>query len=354
MPFFSIIVPIYKVEKYLDECVQSVLSQTFSYYECILVDDGSPDNCPALCDEYEKKHEKIKIIHKENGGLSDARNTGILKAGGEYIVLLDSDDKFADKNVLQNLFDVVQKYKTNVVVNVNFFTFTDDEKKELFNRYDKNIAIASPKCIVDGFNNALMYMAGWLFVLNREHLIKNDLFFKKGLLHEDEHWIPRVLFTTQQISVNHSPFYAYRTGRDGSITEKLSPQRLFDMLSIADDLFEWSKDEKTYAKDGCRIMRDRALVFCEAVFMRSDEIKRQDKIAYRSICKNLSQKIKKFSKTYYPLKKNLKVVAFFGVDNARLLLKLYAKIKCLKKYMKISFIKKIFSFVRKVLEKIKR
>ena len=326
MPKFSIIVPIYKVEKYLDECVQSVLSQKFSDYECVLVDDGSPDNCPAMCDEYAKKYEKIKVIHQKNGGLSDARNAGILQAVGEYIVLLDSDDKFADKNVLQNLFDVIQKYKTDVVVNVNLLTFTDDGEKELFDGYDKSIAIASPNCIVTGFNKALMYMAGCFFVLNREYLIKNDLFFKKGILHEDEHWMPRVLFTTQQISVNHSPFYAYRTGRDGSITEKLSPQRLFDMLSIADDLFEWSKDEKTYAKDGCRIMKDRALTFCEAVFTRSDEIKRQDKNAYRSICKELSQKIKKFSK-FYSMRKYLKIAAFFGVDNAKLLLKLHAKIK---------------------------
>ena len=85
MPFFSIIVPIYKVEKYLDACIQSVLSQTFSDYECILVDDGSPDNCPAMCDEYVKKYEKIKVIHKENGGLSDARNA-VVKDVPPYVI----------------------------------------------------------------------------------------------------------------------------------------------------------------------------------------------------------------------------------------------------------------------------
>jgi glycosyltransferase involved in cell wall biosynthesis len=333
MPFFSIIVPIYKVEKYLDECVQSVLSQSFGDYECVLVDDGSPDNCPAMCDEYAKKHEKIRVIHKENGGLSDARNAGILQASGEYIVFLDSDDKFADDNALQNLFDVIQKYKTDVVVNVNFLTFTDEGEKEFLNRYDKDIAIASPNCIADGFNNARMYMAGWLYVLNREHLIKNNLFFKKGLLHEDEHWWPRVLFTTQQISVNHSPFYAYRIMRKGSIMVNLTSKRLFDMLSIADDLFEWSKDEKTYTKDGCYIMKYRALCLCEDVFTLSDEIKWMDKTAYRSICKKLSQTIRTFSKTY-SMRKLLVITAFLGVGNAKLLLKLYTKIRGLTKCRK--------------------
>jgi glycosyltransferase involved in cell wall biosynthesis len=102
MPFFSIIVPIYKVEKYLDECVQSVLSQSFGDYECVLVDDGSPDNCPVMCDEYEAKYEKIKVIHKENGGLSDARNAGILQASGEYIVLLEKPFVFFDNSYGKN------------------------------------------------------------------------------------------------------------------------------------------------------------------------------------------------------------------------------------------------------------
>ena len=243
MSKFSIIVPIYKVEKYLDECVQSVLSQSFGDYECVLVDDGSPDNCPAMCDEYKRKYEKVKVIHKENGGLSDARNAGILQASGEYIVLLDSDDKFADKNVLQNLFDVIQEYKTDVVVNVNNFTFTDDGKKELLDRYDKDITIVSSNYIITSFNKALMYMAGCFFVLNREHLIKNDLFFKKGILHEDEHWMPRVICAASRVAVNHNLFYAYRTGRPDSIMSNVSPKRLFDIITIIEDIINWLKAE---------------------------------------------------------------------------------------------------------------
>ena len=92
MPTISIIVPVYKVETYLHHCVDSILLQTFTDFEVILVDDGSPDNCPAICDEYAMQDERIKVIHKENGGLSSARNAGLGIAQGEYICFIDSDD----------------------------------------------------------------------------------------------------------------------------------------------------------------------------------------------------------------------------------------------------------------------
>lgn len=108
---FSIIVPIYNVEKYLRCCVDSVLAENFADYEMILVDDGSPDGCGKICDEYAGKYPHIKVIHQENGGLSDARNAGIRAAKGDYLIFLDSDDYWADTNCSKNarggiLFDL--------------------------------------------------------------------------------------------------------------------------------------------------------------------------------------------------------------------------------------------------------
>ncbi|WP_240640583.1 glycosyltransferase family 2 protein [Neisseria meningitidis] len=99
---FSIIVPIYNVEKYLRCCVDSVLAENFADYEMILVDDGSPDGCGKICDEYTGKYPHIKVIHQENGGLSDARNAGIRAAKGDYLIFLDSDDYWADTNRSKN------------------------------------------------------------------------------------------------------------------------------------------------------------------------------------------------------------------------------------------------------------
>ena len=103
MLLFSIIVPVYKAEKYISECVDSVLAQTFEDFELILADDGSPDRCPEICDEYAKKDSRIKVIHKENGGASSARNSGIDAACGEYIIFLDSDDYWEENYTLQRL-----------------------------------------------------------------------------------------------------------------------------------------------------------------------------------------------------------------------------------------------------------
>jgi len=321
MPFFSIIVPVYKIEKYLNECIQSILSQSFDNYECILVNDGSPDNCPMMCDEYAKEYGQIKTIHKENGGLGDARNIGILQASGEYIVLLDGDDKFADNNALKNLFNIIQKNKTDVIINVNMLRFTNNGEKKFFNNHNENISLASPKKIVYNFEKQSINLAGCMFVLKKEYLVKNDLFFKKGILHEDLHWWPRVLFKTQLITVNHLPIYAYRTSED-SITSKVNAKRLYDILGIIDNFFEWSKD-KTYTKDGRNYMIKSAShsyrYLCELLL----KIKSQDKKTYQEICKILPKKLKN---PFIYSKLNMAII-ILGFEKAMILQQLYCNWK---------------------------
>jgi len=322
---FSIIIPIYKTEKYLNDCVQSVLSQSFTDYECILVDDGSPDNCPTLCDDFSKNDKRIKVIHKKNGGLSEARNTGILQASGKYIIFLDSDDKLADNDTLKHLFDVIKKYKTDVIINVYFIEFTDNEVKTIHNEFNNHIELSTPIEIINEFFKPGMYLVGWLFVLNKDYLINNNLFFKTGILHEDEHWMPRVLFRTRKIAVNHYPFYSYRVQREGSIMSKVSVKRLFDLLDTVNDLLAWSKEEETYTKEGCAFMLDRAKIIYDKVFTLSEEIKHQDKPAYYNIRKKLNIIFKCLPNNF--TKKYLLVAKFIGAYNTELLYRSYTKIK---------------------------
>ena len=108
-PKVSVIVPIYNVEKYLDRCMQSVLNQTLKDIEIIMVDDGSPDNCPSMCDEYARKDNRIKVIHKKNGGLGFARNSGLEIATGEYVAFIDSDD-FIDTSMYETLYNTAKIY----------------------------------------------------------------------------------------------------------------------------------------------------------------------------------------------------------------------------------------------------
>lgn len=241
MPLISIIVPIYNVEKYLRCCLDSVLAQTFTDYECILVDDGSPDMCPAICDEYAVKDTRFKVIHKENGGLSYARNVGIQAAIGEYIVLLDSDDLFADNEALGNLCNVIEKTKVEVIFNSNLTTLTEGSYK-IYDGIDNGFISGEPLLFYRHvMRNRNILLAGWLFVCLRTFLIDNNLFFKKGIVHEDEHWMPRVICTAKKIAVNHSSFYAYRKGREGSIMSVISPKRMFDRIGIIEDLLNLLK-----------------------------------------------------------------------------------------------------------------
>ena len=114
MPFFSILTPVYKVEKYLNACIDSVLNQTYGDFELILVDDGSPDNSGKICDDYAQKDSRIKVIHKENGGLISARREAVKHASGEYCVFLDSDD-FVENNILEILFAKISEHNCDVV-----------------------------------------------------------------------------------------------------------------------------------------------------------------------------------------------------------------------------------------------
>ena len=104
----TVVVPVYKVEKYIDRCVTSIINQSYKNLEIILVDDGSPDNCGKICDDYARKDERIKVIHKENGGLSDARNAGINIAKGKYITFIDSDD-YIKYDYVEFLYNNIEK-----------------------------------------------------------------------------------------------------------------------------------------------------------------------------------------------------------------------------------------------------
>ena len=111
---FSVIVPIYNIEKYLRRCIDSVLAQTFDDYELILVDDGSPDNCPAICDEYALRDSRIKVIHKENGGLVSARQAGMELAVGDYVFHLDGDDAICD-DALESAYKIISEKNPDII-----------------------------------------------------------------------------------------------------------------------------------------------------------------------------------------------------------------------------------------------
>lgn len=241
----SVVIPVYKVEKYLNECVDSIINQSFDDYEIILVDDGSPDKCPEICDEYANKYDFIKVIHKQNGGLSAARNTGIDAASGEYIMFLDSDDYWNPDVNVSKIIDIVRK-KTNVEMFV-LSSLDYIEGKGCFERADRKTLSNVPTDTVENYYKAMLNRGNIEVhaatkIIKKDFIINNGLYFTVGILSEDNDWMMRVLRVLNHVEIINEPLYIYRVGRPGSITNTVSKKNIVFLLEMIDRSIKYYKD----------------------------------------------------------------------------------------------------------------
>ena len=227
MPTISVIVPVYKVEGYLDRCVESILAQTFTDFELILVDDGSPDNCPAICDEWAKKDNRIKVIHKQNGGLSEARNVGFAASCGEWIAFIDSDD-YVHPEMLQALYDAVQKF--DVKVSVCGYKRTEGDPLEETQDLTATLWGAEDLYMQRNVNATV----AWGKLYHRSVVLPYPI----GKLHEDEFVTYRILFACERIAVLDAELYGYFCNTTGIIRSEWSAKRL-DTLKAFDEQIEY-------------------------------------------------------------------------------------------------------------------
>lgn len=242
----SIIVPVYNVENYLPKCVESLHNQDLSpdEYEIILVDDGSPDRCGAICDEYAARYSQIKVIHRENGGLSAARNHGIEEAQGQYVQFVDSDD-FLEPNVLKTLVDKMEQDQLDVL---RFNYQNVNEKNEVFepNKVSKPFVDYRDE-VCDGltFLTERLGFACYAcqFMIRRDLL--SDCLFKKGIYFEDTEWTPRLLLKAERATSTDLIVYNYLM-REGSITQSIDEKKkrkvLDDKLSLIDSMKQQMED----------------------------------------------------------------------------------------------------------------
>lgn len=181
----SVIIPVYNVEKYLNRCVESVLSQTYGNCEIILVDDGSPDHCPQMCDDFAKEDSRVKVVHKPNGGLSSARLAGFREACGEYVLFVDSDD-YIESNMVESLVDAAQKNNADMAV-CGYYTQFDDHVAENLLPYSKDL-LQTPEELTGeyilpliGYAKAGVNLPGFLCIrLLRRALIREDFFVSEN------------------------------------------------------------------------------------------------------------------------------------------------------------------------------
>lgn len=232
--FFSIVIPVYNVEKYLEECVESILEQDFSDYELILVDDGAKDSSGSICDRYSKQYEFIKTIHKPNGGQADARNVGAAAASGEYIIYIDSDDYIINDKFLSDVHNHILLNDAEIVMYK--FSKYFDERNELEKctfSFPDTEKFKGDELLLEMVKKDAYYGMAWTKAFKRSKGVE----FDTSLVCEDMDWFFNLLSNTDNFTVIDKEYIAYRQ-RAGSVTSTLRIKNLTDFIYT---LEKWSK-----------------------------------------------------------------------------------------------------------------
>lgn len=234
----SIIIPVYNVENYIARCLDSVLNQSFETIEIICVNDGSPDDSRKIISDYISKNNNVKCIDRSNGGLSAARNTGIMEAQGEYLLFLDSDD-WLEKNVLDNLYNCAQKENLDVLICNTQWVYSDyiNKPEELSSdiipsKIDGETALI--KLMDTGSYEPMAYN----YVVKREFLLINNLLFKEGLLFEDELWTPQLLLRAQNVKGTEIVHYNYYQRQNTIMNSAPNTNKVDSYAYIAQELIK--------------------------------------------------------------------------------------------------------------------
>ena len=244
IPQLSIIIPVYNVEDYLERCVKSVINQDFRDIEVILVDDGSPDRCPQICDELAKIDNRIIVVHKLNGGLSAARNVGLLKAKGRFVAFLDSDDQWAEgqlKKIMTQItdtdadmivFDGVDVYNDGSQLKRDYGDFfsCDFVIYEKLDYYKKIISLGD------------LRESACTKIFSRDFLLSNKLFYTEGLTGEDTEWMFRFLRVARKIAISNVILFMCTCGRMGSIQNTIRKKNILDLITTIDKSVVYCKE----------------------------------------------------------------------------------------------------------------
>lgn len=221
-PKITVIIPVYKVEEYLDKCVQSVVEQTYKNLEIILVDDGSPDNCPKMCDEWAKKDERIKVIHKENGGLSSARNAGLDIATGDYITFLDSDD-FMTPEFSAVCCEIMNEHDIDVLVS------------QIVGK-SQNYTY---KCFENGVKKKILFpISACSKIYRKVFLDIHNIRFLEGVYHEDVDFGIKILLAKPSIVLSRYEYYLYNIENNVSITREVNDEKYFKRIKDSIDIIK--------------------------------------------------------------------------------------------------------------------
>lgn len=272
----SVIIPVYNVEEYLRECIDSVLSQTYENYEIILVDDGSTDNSGRICDEYAEKNDKISVIHKQNGGLSDARNKGLSLAKGEYIYFLDSDD-YIISECFAELVSIIEKENSDFVF---FDAKSFEHSNKSFNieqRYirKKEYGTAKGEAVLSAlFNNKDYHSPVQMYFYKKAFLIENELSFLSGVVYEDSLFSYKAFCLANYVTHISKSFYCRRYRANSIMTSQKSKKYFESICRVYEEVLEFSKKENKFHLE----VAQKYIARCAFnVFNNYEKLSREDK-----------------------------------------------------------------------------
>jgi glycosyltransferase involved in cell wall biosynthesis len=324
VPKFSIIIPVFNVAEYLPKCIDSILIQSFKDIEIILVNDGSTDNSPKICNDYSNNYSNVNVVHKDNGGASDARNVGINNATGDFILFIDADD-YIKKDSLHKINEVLSEQED---IDVMFLEavkiFPDGKEVPLNDGYIKESIINKEKDdVIKHIGELVKFPASpSTKLIRRSLLIQSKLYFQKGLQFEDIDWSIKLILAAFKFNYCDYPYYCYRQNRPGSETSFFSEKRFCDLLYIIE---KWIK----LAESNTEVNKYKETVYSllayEFVFiiLGYSTLNRKKKNKYKNTVKNNSWILD------HRNDKNTKIVKLvykiLGINCTGLLLNIYSK-----------------------------
>nr|WP_297703717.1 glycosyltransferase family 2 protein [uncultured Butyrivibrio sp.] len=236
-PFFSILIPVYNKEDYLEDCINSIINQEFDDYEIILVDDGSTDRSDSICDIFANSYSNITVFHGTNKGQSVARNMALNYAKGKYVIFVDADDLLTDRALFILNNQIINNGSPDVVISRRI-TLAGEKRYPCAYSFDIESYLKMDK--VEIFKNMErqkdLWLGVWIFTCSHKYLTENKLFFYERIQHEDEEWCPRVFFYATSIVFNNEPVYINRVDIPNSTISTPNIKKLFDLMKVEEAL----------------------------------------------------------------------------------------------------------------------
>lgn len=329
-PLISIIVPVYNVEKYIRRCVESLLNQTYLTIEVILVNDGSPDKSPEICDDYCKMDNRVSVLHKNNGGLSDARNSGLEKARGDYIIFLDSDD-YVEHTMVEDAVKAAERDNSDVVIWGYYADFVSEDENLISTKMKSCISGSFSKSDLSKLTitNELIGCLGyaWNKMYRKKFLMENKYRFTSGLsLVEDIVFNGPVLSKVERITFIEKPYVHYmqrpRETLGVKFYENFYELKIMAMKSVESILCEWGINTREISLVKSRILFD-ALKATTRLLTKASNYNRAEKKGHLNSLLNNSE-VQSSLKVYNPKKIKDKIMKFLMLkQKTDLLLTIY-------------------------------